>query len=65
MTSAYHDKYGNIADDFSHEEKIAAVFVFTSPRDWVRAMRINSPTKPAQSLTLTSHTYSAWTCRSV
>lgn len=36
MTSAYHDKYGNIADDFSHEEKIAAVFVFTSPRDWVR-----------------------------
>ncbi|KAG6353446.1 hypothetical protein INS49_005627 [Diaporthe citri] len=34
MTSAYHDQYGNIADDFSHEEKIAAIFVFTSPRDW-------------------------------
>lgn len=36
ISSSYHDKYGNIADDFSHEEKIAAVFVFTSPRDWVR-----------------------------
>ncbi|POS80478.1 hypothetical protein DHEL01_v201116 [Diaporthe helianthi] len=35
ISSGYHDKYGNIADDFSHEEKIAAVFVFTSPRDWI------------------------------
>lgn len=65
MTSAYHDKYGNIADDFSHEEKIAAVFVFTSPRDWVRTIRVNAVTKLAQSLTLTSHVYSAWICRSV
>lgn len=55
MTSAYHDKYGNIADDFSHEEKIAAVFVFTSPRDWVRTIRVNTAIELAQSLTLTSH----------
>ncbi|KAL2278444.1 hypothetical protein FJTKL_14379 [Diaporthe vaccinii] len=40
MTSAYHDQYGNIADDFSHEEKIAAVFVFTSPRDWCLDLQI-------------------------
>ncbi|KUI65678.1 hypothetical protein VM1G_01107 [Cytospora mali] len=34
MTTAYHDQYGNILDDFSHEQEIAAIFVFTSPRDW-------------------------------
>lgn len=56
MTSAYHDQYGNIADDFSHEEKIAAVFVFTSPRDWVRISLVNAMTTLAQSLTVFSHT---------
>ncbi|KAH8782761.1 HAD-like domain-containing protein [Diaporthe sp. PMI_573] len=40
ISSSYHDKYGNIADDFSHEEKIAAVFVFTSPRDWCLDLQI-------------------------
>lgn len=35
MTTAHHDEYGNILDDFSHEQEIAAIFVWTSPRDWV------------------------------
>lgn len=56
MTSAYHDKYGNIADDFSHEEKISAIFVFTSPRDWVRTILVNATIILAQSLTNFSHT---------
>lgn len=64
MTSAYHDKYGNIADDFSHEEKIAAVFVFTSPRDWVRTSFVSVTIALAQPLTLGPCTYSAWISRS-
>lgn len=63
MTSAYHDKYGNIADDFSHEERIAAIFVFTSPRDWVRTSPLGASMILAQSLTLSSRTHSAWIFR--
>lgn len=52
ISSSYHDQYGNIADDFSHEEKIAAVFVFTSPRDWVRTKLVDLKTPLADLLTL-------------
>ncbi|ROW12436.1 hypothetical protein VMCG_00758 [Cytospora schulzeri] len=40
MTTAYHDQYGNILDDFSHEQQIAAIFVWTSPRDWCLDLQI-------------------------
>lgn len=59
MTSAYHDNYGNIADDFSHEQKIAAIFVFTSPRDWVRTSLVHATIVLAQLLTLAPNTHSA------
>ncbi|KAI3397136.1 hypothetical protein diail_11197 [Diaporthe ilicicola] len=34
MTAAYHNEHGNAADHFSCDKQIAAIFVFTSPRDW-------------------------------
>lgn len=35
MTTAYHDEYGSILDEFIYQKEIAAILVFTSPRDWV------------------------------
>ncbi|ROW17713.1 hypothetical protein VPNG_00917 [Cytospora leucostoma] len=40
MTTAYHDEYGNILDDFSQEQEITAILVFTSPRDWCLDLQI-------------------------
>ncbi|KAK2604265.1 hypothetical protein N8I77_007209 [Diaporthe amygdali] len=40
ISSSYHDEHGNIADDFSHEKQIAAVFVFSSPRDWCLDLQV-------------------------
>lgn len=34
LTSAHHSTHGRIQEEFTAEDRIAAVFVFSSPRDW-------------------------------
>lgn len=40
MTFAHHDQYGTIVTDFTDKESIAAVFVFSSPRDWCLDLQV-------------------------
>lgn len=40
MTTTHHDTWGNLVDDFNHEKKISAIFVFSSPRDWCLDLQI-------------------------
>lgn len=34
MTLPHHEEYGKIEERFTPDQKIAAIFVFSSPRDW-------------------------------
>lgn len=40
MTSAHHDKWGNLIDEYGEEKKISAIFVFSSPRDWCLDLQV-------------------------
>ncbi|KAL1854325.1 hypothetical protein Daus18300_011511 [Diaporthe australafricana] len=40
MTASYHGEHGKVAEDFSHEKEIAAIFVFSSPRDWCLDLQV-------------------------
>ncbi|KAI3401876.1 hypothetical protein diail_6435 [Diaporthe ilicicola] len=40
MTAAYHNEHGTAINNFSCDEQIAAIFVFSSPRDWCLDLQI-------------------------
>lgn len=40
LTLAHHSMYGQIREKFTAEDRIAAVFVFSSPRDWCLDIQI-------------------------
>lgn len=54
MTASYHKEHGKVAEGYTHDKEIAAIFVFSSPRDWVRTCPVrvtNSYTKLLANLT--------------
>lgn len=41
LTHAHHSTYGEIRDSFTDKDRIAAVFVFSSPRDWCLDVQVS------------------------
>lgn len=40
MTSAHHEQWGNVVDEYTGDKKISAIFVFSSPRDWCLDLQV-------------------------
>lgn len=41
ITNTHHDEFGKIETRFTRDEKISAVFVFSSPRDWCLDLQVS------------------------
>lgn len=40
MTSDHHNQWGTTVDEYAKEQKISAIFVFSSPRDWCLDLQV-------------------------
>lgn len=40
ITLAYHEEHGKVPEKFTQDQSIAAIFVFSSPRDWCLDLQI-------------------------